>query len=267
VDLDLQGKTALVTGGSRGIGRAIARELAVSGCTVVIFARNEESLMAAAKDISRESGGTVVGVTTDVRDTDEVDRGVKTAARILGDRIDILVNNAAAPGGLAGGPLVGISDDDVLTDLDTKVVGYLRCARAVAPYMVASGWGRIVNIGGNSARSPGTNLSAGMRNAAVVTMTKYLADQLGPAGVTVNVVHPGATWTERSEVMYAEQAMRAGVSIDDIKSRVGGRNSIKRIVDAAEVAYVVTFLASPRSGAINGEVISAGGGAGDAVYY
>ena len=267
MELDLQGKTALVTGGSRGIGRAIAHELADSGCAVVIFARNEEALMAAAEDISRQSGGTVVGIAVDVRDTDAVARGVRTAARILGGRIDILVNNAAAPGGLAGGPLADIDDEDVLTDLDTKVVGYLRCARAVAPLMVESGSGRIINIGGNSARMPGTSLSAGMRNAALVTMTKYLADQLGPAGITVNVVHPGATWTERSEAMYAAQAEREGVSIKDITSRTGDRNSIKRIVSAAEVAHVVTFLASPRSAAINGEVISAGGGVGDAVYY
>ena len=267
MNLDLQGKTALVTGGSRGIGRAIAHELAVCGCTVVIFARDEATLKAAAEDISRRSGGTVVGIVADVRDIDSVDRGVKTAARILGGRIDILVNNAAAPGGLAGGPVADINDEDVLTDLDTKVVGYLRCARAVAPYMVENGWGRIINIGGNSARMPGTSLSAGMRNAALVTMTKYLADELGPAGITANVVHPGATWTERSAGMYAAQAEREGVSVEDIKSRVGDRNSIKRIVDASEVACVVAFLSSPRSSAITGETISAGGGVGDAVYY
>jgi NAD(P)-dependent dehydrogenase (short-subunit alcohol dehydrogenase family) len=267
VDLELNGKTALVTGGSRGIGRAIAHELAVCGCTVVIFARDEDALKAAAEDISRRSGGTVIGLQADVRDRDSVDRGVSTAARILGGRIDILVNNAAAPGGLAGGALADISDDDVLADLDTKVVGYLRCARAIAPFMAQSGWGRIVNIGGNSARMPGSSLSAGMRNAALVTMTKYLADQLGPAGITANVVHPGATWTERSEAMYAAQAERDSVSVEELKRRVGGRNSIGRIVDATEIASVVAFLASPRSSAITGEVISAGGGVGDAVYY
>ena len=130
MDLELEGKTAIVTGGSRGIGKAIGRELALSGCDVVIGARNVESLDLTAHELSQETGRKVVGIQVDTTNTTDVERMVEAAAQALG-RIDILVNNAAAPGGIARGPLATISDDDVLDDLNTKVVGYLRCARAV----------------------------------------------------------------------------------------------------------------------------------------
>ena len=266
MDLELEGKTAIVTGGSRGIGKAVARELALSGCDVVICARNAESLALTARELSEETGRKVVGITADTTNTQDVERMVKEAAQGLG-RIDILVNNAAAPGGLARGPLANISEEDVLEDLNTKVVGYLRCARAVAPYMAEQGWGRIINIGGLSARRAAGNLSAGVRNAGLVNLTKYLAEELGPVGVTANLVHPGTTRTERSGPMHAQQARQQGITVEELEARIASGNSTKRIVDASELAYVVAFLASPRSIAISGEVIAAGGGAGQAVFH
>ncbi len=146
-------------------------------------------------------------------------------------------------------------------------MGYLRCARAVAPYMVRQNWGRIINIGGTSARRASGNLSAGVRNAGLVNFTKYLAEDLGPSGVEVNIVHPGATRTERSAPMYQEQARQLGITVEEVEALVASGNSTKRIVDARELAYVVAFLASPRSIAISGEVISASGGAGQAVFH
>ena len=267
MDLELEGKTAVVTGASRGIGKAVARELALSGCDVVICARRPEDLEFSARELSQETGRKVVGITADTTSTPDVERMIKEAADVLG-RIDILVNNAAAPGGIARGPLASISDDDVLDDLNTKVVGYLRCARAVGPYMTEQGWGRIVNIGGLSARNAnGANVSAGIRNAGLVNLTKYLSQQLGPSGVTVNLVHPRATRTERSGPMYEEQARQQGISVEEAEARVAANNATNRIVDASELAYVVAFLASPRSIAISGEVIAAGGGSGQAVYH
>ena len=265
LDLELEGKSAIVTGGSRGIGKAIARELALSGCDVVVCARNAEPLARAAQELGQEVGRRVVGIPADTSSTPEVDRMVEEADQVLG-HIDILVNNAAAPGGLAS-----IADQDVIDDLNNKVVGYLRCARAVAPYMARQGWGRIINIGGMSARQTGDALSAGVRNSGLANLTKYLADQLGPAGVTATLVHPGTTRTERSGPMYEEQARQQGISVAEVETCVAASNSTRRIVDAREVAYVVTFLASPRlasprSIAISGEAISASGGAGRAVF-
>ena len=267
MELELQGKTALITGGSRGIGKAIARELSLCGCTVAITARGSQALELAAKEISDESGQHVLGIVCDLTSTEDVETMVESAANEMGGRIDILVNNAAAPGGLARGPISEIKDEDVINDLDTKVMGYLRCARAVAPYMISQNWGRIINIGGTSARRANGNLSAGVRNAGLVNFTKYLAEDLGQSGITANIVHPGTTRTERSAPMYEEEARRLGSTVAEVEARVALGNSTRRIVDASELAYVVAFLASPRSIAISGEVISASGGAGQAVFH
>ena len=267
MDLELDGKTAIVTGGSRGIGKAVARVLAVDGCRVVITGRYADTLSAAAEEIAGDTGGSVTPIVADMTSAEQVNAMVDQAAATLGGRIDILVNNAAAPGGLARGRLGDIRDEDVLLDLDTKVMGYLRCARAVAPYMQQQGWGRIVNVGGLSARRAEGNLSAGVRNSGLSNLTKYLAEELGGDGVCVNLVHPGTTRTERSGPMYAEQAEREGVTVEEIERRAASRNSTKRIVDAEELAWVVAFLASPRSIAVSGETIAAGGGAGTNVYH
>jgi NAD(P)-dependent dehydrogenase (short-subunit alcohol dehydrogenase family) len=267
MDLELNGKTAIVTGGSRGIGKAIARVLASDGCRVVITGRYADTLSAAAEEVAADTGGSVTPIVADMTSTEQVNAMVAAAADTFGGRIDILVNNAAAPGGLARGSLDEIRDEDVMLDLDTKVMGYLRCARAVAPYMQQQGWGRIVNVGGLSARRAAGNLSAGVRNSGLSNLTKYLAEELGSDGVCVNLVHPGTTRTERSGPMYAEQAQREGTTVEEIERRAAARNSTRRIVDAEELAWVVAFLASPRSIAISGETIAAGGGAGTNVYH
>ncbi len=267
MDLELNGKTAIVTGGSRGIGKAVARVLAADGARVVITGRYADTLSDAAEEVAADTGGSVTPIVADMTSTEQVESMVAAAAETLGGRIDILVNNAAAPGGLARGALNEIRDEDVLLDLDTKVMGYLRCARAVAPYMQQQGWGRIVNVGGLSARRGAGNLSAGVRNSGLSNLTKYLAEELGGSGVCVNLVHPGTTRTERSGPMYAEQAEREGSTVEEIERRVAAGNSTRRIVDAEELAWVVAFFASPRSIAISGETIAAGGGAGTNVYH
>jgi NAD(P)-dependent dehydrogenase (short-subunit alcohol dehydrogenase family) len=233
---------------------------------VVIVGRNPETLALAAEELSEETGNKVAGIPADMTSSEQVNRMVAQAAGVLG-HIDILVNNAAAPGGLARGHLADIKDEDVVNDLDTKVMGYIRTARAVAPYMIQQGWGRIINIGGTSARRNNGNLSAGIRNSGLVNLTKYLADDLGPHGINVNLVHPGSTRTERSGPMHEAQAQREGISVAEVEARIASQNATKRIVDASELAYVVAFLASPRSIAISGDVISASGGAGQAVFH
>jgi NAD(P)-dependent dehydrogenase (short-subunit alcohol dehydrogenase family) len=140
--------------------------------------------------------------------------------------VDILVNAAAQPGGASPARgLAELADDDLRTEIETKVLGYLRCARAVAPSMSARGWGRIINISGLAARQTGSVFGS-IRNVAVAAMTKNLADELGPSGI-----------------------------------------SIGRLVTAAEVADVVTFLASPRSVAITGDAIAVGGGTRHVIHY
>jgi NAD(P)-dependent dehydrogenase (short-subunit alcohol dehydrogenase family) len=265
VDLGLAGKRALVTGGSRGIGKAIARALAREGADVAILARNER-LAAAAAEIAAESGRTIVPVVADTTDDGQVDAAVDAATRALGG-IDILVAAAAEPGGYAPPPkLAQIEAGLFHREMDTKVMGYVRCAREVVPGMRAAGWGRIVNVSGLAARQSGSAVGS-MRNIAVAALTKNMADELGPSGIQATVVHPGVTRTERTAALVAEKAAASGRSIAEVEREMAQGNSIHHLVDARELADVVVFLCSPRSRAINGDAIAVGGGAPRAIHY
>lgn len=265
MDLELQDRAAIVTGGSRGIGKAIARELAREGVDVAIAARDRDALEATASELAGETGRRVVPITADTGDDQAVRALVEQAHRAFG-RLDILVNNAAVPG---GGPVPSLSElraEHVFSELNIKLMGYLRCAQAVAPIMQSQGWGRIINISGLAARLSGS-LVGSVRNVSVAAMTKNLADSLGPDGINVTVVHPGGTRTERTGAFVAARAEEQGVSVAEIEAGLDQANSIRHFVDAREVAWVVAFLASPKSIAINGDAVAVGGGLGNAIHY
>jgi NAD(P)-dependent dehydrogenase (short-subunit alcohol dehydrogenase family) len=259
MDLELTGRRALVTGGSRGIGLAVARALAAERADVALVARGEEALRRAAEDVARESGRHVIAAPADTGDDASVAAMVGQVVAQLGG-VDILVNAAATPA--TGAPF---TDDDLEGEINVKVRGYLRCARAVAPLMVESGWGRIVNIAGLAARSTG-NVVGTIRNVAVAAMTKNLADELGPRGVNVTVVHPGMTRTERTPEAMAAMAQSRGTTVEELERALASGVAIGRLVTAAEVAAVVAFLASPKSVALNGDPVVAGGGARGSIY-
>ena len=266
MDLQLQGKRALVTGGSRGIGKAIARILANEGVSIVIAARNEAALDATATELSSETGAKVVGVVADTGSDESVKNLVAEAINALGG-VDILVNCAARPGGQGAVPtLQGVTEEEFNDHMNVKVMGYLRCARDVAPHMIEQGWGRIINISGLASRNTGTVIGS-MRNVAVTAMTKNLANELGPHGINVTVIHPGMTRTEATEGVIAGRAEAAGITPAEAEQQMADGNSVKTIIDASDIAYVVAMLASPRSIAINGDVVAAGGGVGTAIYY
>jgi len=272
MDLNLQGRHAIVTGGSRGIGKAIARELAGEGVDVAIVARNQDALEATARELSAETNRRIIPLPADVTSTDQVDGMVAEAARQLGG-IHILVNSGSAPGGsaTATGPIDTIVDDDLIEDFNIKYVGALRCCRADIPHMKRAAWGRLVHISGANARNAG-NLSGGARNASLVHLTKTLAVQLGRDGITVNCIHPGTTRTERTPGLLAARAAQLGVTPDeaerlDFAPDSPRGNAICRMVDAAEIAYLTVFLASDRAWSVSGELIAATGGAGRSVYY
>ena len=267
MNLQLQGKRALVTGGSRGIGKAIALALAQEGVDVALLARGEEALASAAAELGAATGRKVLGVRADTTDAAQVQAAVASAVQQLGGAIDILVNAAAEPAGFAAPPTVQQIDGGFFhAEMDTKVMGYLRCAQAVVGGMQAQGWGRIVNISGLAARQTG-NAVGSMRNVAVAALTKNMADELGPSGTNVTVVHPGLTRTERTAALVEARAAAAGVPAAQLEAQMAAGNSIQQLVDAAEVADVVVFLCSPRSRAINGDAIAAGGGAPKAIHY
>ena len=272
MDLGLTGKRGLVVGGSRGIGKAIAVELAREGVDLAIAARNTEALERTAHEISTATGRRVLPISCDVKDRARVQDAVDDAARGLGG-LQILINSGSRPGGspTATGRIDTIVDEDFLDDFDTKYMGALRCARAAIPHLKASGWGRIVNISGLNARVAG-NMSGGARNASLVHLTRTLALQLGRDGITVNCIHPGATRTERTAVVLGERATRDGLTPAEVEARDYAAdsprsNSIGRMVDAAEIGYLTAFLCSDKSWAMNGETIAADGGGSRSVYY
>ena len=262
MDLDLEGKVAIVTGGSKGIGKAIALELAKEGVDVAICARTLETLENTAKELAEKTGRRIVPIVADTTKTEDVNNMINKVLSDLG-KVDILVNNAAMVGGQVRGTLDQAEEQDLIEDLDTKVVGYFRCIKAVAPHMQRQKWGRIISIGGLSARQA---TIYGLRNAAIVHMTKTLSDQLGKDGITMNVVHPGGTRTESTEIRRLERAGTLGITPEELEARSSQNVAIKRTVDAHELAYVVTFLASPKAECITGEAIAAGGGSMGSVF-
>lgn len=262
MDLKLTGKRAIILGGTKGIGRAAAEALAREGAAVTVAARNDVEAIAA--DIAATTGGTVHGVTIDSRDDASVQAGVAAAVAAMGG-VDILVNTAAAPWSAAKNTVASQTSDDAMREeFEEKVLGYLRAARAVAPHLVAQGWGRIVNVSGLGARRTGS-VAQTVRNISVSAITKNLADELGPHGVNVTVVHPGLTLTEGVQTRV-EAVVATGVSRADAERDLAG-NLIGRIVTADELADVIAFLASPRSVAITGGAVDAGGGTPGVVTY
>lgn len=272
MDFGLTDRTAIVAGGSRGIGKAIARELAREGVDIALTARTPGPLKEAAKEIAGETGRKVFSFACDVTDRKAVDAMVEQAAKALGG-LNILVNSASLPGGSpnAVGRIETIVDEDFLKDFDTKYMGALRLTRAAIPHLKKAGWGRIINISGVNARTPG-NLSGGARNTSLVHFTRTMALQLGRDGITVNCIHPGATRTERTAVQLAERSKKTGLSPKELERQdyaadAPRTNAIGRMVDASEVAYVAVFLASNQASAMTGELLVPNGGALKAVYY
>jgi len=272
MDLGLSGKNAIVTGGSLGIGKAIALELAREGANVAVAARSKGPLEAAAQEIAAATKRRVIALPCDVTSKAQVDALIAQAASQLGG-VHILVNSGSPPGGSpsATGPIESVVDEDLLHDFNVKYVGALRCARAVIPYMREQKWGRIINISGTNARNAG-NLSGGARNTSLVHLTKTLAVQLGRFGITVNCIHPGTTRTERTPRLLAARAKELNIAPEAVEAHDFAPdsprgNAICRMVDASEIAYVTAFLASDKAWAVSGELIVATGGAGRSVYY
>lgn len=257
MDLKLKGKVAVVTGGSLGIGRAVTEALAAEGVKVAIVARSQKALEEAAREITAQSGVEIFAVSADVSKTDQVQAMMDRVAQHFG-RIDILVNGAAHPGGLVRSEIENADPEGLLEDINIKVVGYMRCAKAASAYMKKNGFGRIINIGGLTGR--GSKQISGMRNVAICHMTKTLSDQLGPSGITVNVIHPGVVETPHIHELYAKEAKIQGLTPEQVEANYAKVTPIRRVLQPNEIADAVLFLASERAGAITGESIGVDGG-------
>lgn len=260
MDLELTGKRAVVTGGSRGIGKQVARTLIEEGASVAIVARNKADLDLTATEL----GSNAIPVTCDTADDMSVKSMVSSVIERL-ERVDVLVNCAARPGGQSPPPrLAEVTDRIFWEDINVKVMGYLRCIRELVPHMPPGG--RIINVSGMAARQTGSIIGS-IRNISVAALTKNAADELGPHGITVITVHPGDVRTERTMDLIASQATSEGLTEEQITADLNRHNVLGRVLDAREVAYVITFLCSPKAIAINGDVIAVAGGTPSAIYY
>jgi NAD(P)-dependent dehydrogenase (short-subunit alcohol dehydrogenase family) len=262
MDLQLAGKVAWITGASGGIGSAIAAVLAAEGADVALTGRTEATLEQTARQITDATGRRAIAAVADVTDTDAVRAAAAQIEAQLGS-IDIVVNSAATPGGRVGSSIETVTDAGLLSELDEKLVSTFRVCQAAVPYMKTQGWGRLIHVGGLGARMSGSYSSP--RTLALVHLSKTLSDELGPFGITSNVVHPGATqgpWLSRS---LAARAQATGASAAELEAELSAGYAIRRVLDGTDIAHVVAFLASPRSVAITGESIGTGGGGSRAV--
>lgn len=260
--MKLEDKVAVVSGGSRGIGKAIARGLADEGADVVISARTEETLEGAAQEISAATGRRVVPVPADLATPAGCQR-LHEAATSEFERIDILINCAGAT---QSGPFLELPDELWQEGFDLKFFGAVRLSRLFWPQLVAAK-GSVVNIVGGMARTPNPNFAiGGAVNAALANFAKALAGLGLVDDVNVNVVHPGQTRTERLDEMMADQAARSGGSPDEALAAAVQRQGIRRLGAPDDVAALVVFLCSPEARHIQGAAISVDGGATKGLY-
>jgi 3-oxoacyl-[acyl-carrier protein] reductase len=263
MDLELADRVALVTGASKGIGKAVALGLATEGARVVVVARDAgllDKVAAECRDRSRRDAAAIVA---DLSRLAEVERVAREAQERFG-RIDILVNNAGA---IRGGAFLDIPDAQWIDDWSLKLLGYIRMARAVFPLMQRQGGGRICNVVGAAARNPtAAYLTGGAANAALINFTKGLADLGAPGKILVTAVSPAATRTERWDALIAQQAAASGRSVQELQAEAEAPYKLGRIATVQDIADMVCFLVSARASFVTGVCITVDGGATRGVY-
>jgi 3-oxoacyl-[acyl-carrier protein] reductase len=257
MDLGLKGKVAVVCAASKGLGRAVAHELAAEGANVVMCARGEKALSKARDEIARATKAKTLAVVADVATLDGLDKIAAEAVERFG-HVDILVNNA-------GGPPSGPFEKHGWAEWNSAVELTLRSAveltRRLLPGMKERRWGRILNITSIAAKQPvdGLMLSNSIR-AAVSGWARTLANEVATHGVTVNNILPGYTRTERVQQLNEAAAVRDGLTVEEIERKTEGQIPMRRMAEPEEFAAAVAFLASSRASYITGQSIAVDGG-------
>ena len=253
---EFQGKIAVITGGSRGIGREIAVDFANAGAQTVIVSSSDANLAAATKTIGAAGGPAPLAITADLRKLEGVQQVFDTVKAKFG-RCDILVNSAGAT---KAGNFVDLPDEAWMDGYALKLFGCVRMCRAFWP-MLKSANGFVVNIGGGAARSPGADFSIGASvNAAMGNFSKALSQQGKKDGVNVNVIHPGATETERFYQLLDQRSKASGKPVDQLKQEATVKDGLRRLGKAEDIAALTLFLCSEKARHIQGTAIAVDGG-------
>src|SRR5689334_6056431 len=257
MELKLHGKTALVTGGSEGIGKGIARWLAKEGVDVAMCARRTGPLEQTSNEIAKATGRKIVPIPADLTKDADAKNFVEQGHKALG-RVDIMVNNA---GSAPGGVIEHLTEADWTLALQLKFMGYVRCLRYVLPIMVRQGGGRVVNLIGNDGVKPSYwEIAPGAANAAGQNLTLALAGQYGRHNISFCAVNPGPVRTERWAGLV--NAMARDMKIPHAQADKLAPSSIPlgRIAEVEECANLIAMLASPKAHFVNGTMIEIDGG-------
>lgn len=257
MDLGLKGRVAIVAAASKGLGRAVADELAKEGCEIAICARTASEIEKAAREIEAATGRNVLWRAMDVTKEDAVRSFVADTEKKFG-RVDICVTNAGGP---PAKKFLDITLDEWRAAVDLTLMSSVYFAREVLPRMQRNKWGRLLTITSVSVKQPidGLLLSNSLR-AAVTGMAKTLANEFGSSGITVNNVCPGYTRTERLDELAVHQAKMTGKRPEEIFQTWSAQIPIGRVAEPSEFAAMVAFLASERASSINGATIPIDGG-------
>lgn len=256
MDLGLKGKTALVLGGSKGLGRGVANALAGEGVAVAIVSRGKEALDQAVVEITA-SGGRAIGIAADTADWPTIEHAAKSARDQLGP-IDILLNNSGGPPPTR---VIGVAPDLWEAQFRSMVLVYFRLTDMLLPEMRKRGWGRVLNVASESVIQPIPQIAiSNTLRGAVVGWAKTLANEVARDGVTVNTLLPGAFETDRVlQVQHATSAQQ-GITIEEFAQRTARTIPVGRMGKPAEFGAMAAFLASPLAGYITGSMIRLDGG-------
>jgi len=263
MDLGLEGKVALVTGASSGLGKAVARELACEGAAVAIVARRQDELARVAAELAAESRRRVLPLVADVTDESATTAAVNEAASTLGP-IDILVGNAGGP------PSTRVMDtslDQFRSGVELSLLSQIRLAQLCVPGMRERRWGRVIFLTSVAAKQPISSLIlSNTARAGLAGYAKTLATDCAEYGVLVNVILTGYFATDRTVSLAKTRAEREGVSIQEIERARDAQTPMHRMGDPAEMAAVVAFLASERASFVTGASIPVDGGYGGTIF-
>lgn len=256
MDLQLKDKVALVVASSKGLGKAIAEQLAIEGCHVMLTSRDAEQLEATRQKIQEHAAGRVESCPCDITKADQIETLVAATRERLG-RIDILINNAGGP---PGGGFDQVDDTAWQAAFELNLLSYVRLIRHVLPDLKENG-GRIINVTSASIKQPipGLILSNVFR-MGIVGMAKTLADELAPYNILVNTVAPGRIATDRTAYLDEFNAKKRGITREQVAAEALQKIPLKRYGDTAEFAKVVCFLASGASSYVTGSIITVDGG-------
>jgi NAD(P)-dependent dehydrogenase (short-subunit alcohol dehydrogenase family) len=253
--LDLSGKTALVTGGSRGLGKAVARRLAGSGAQVAILARDPATLAAATEEIEAAGGRRALGITCDLAIAEEIERQVQRVLAEFG-RIDILVNNA---GSSYRRPFLELTRADLGADMDLKLFAAVHIAQLVVPGMQGQRWGRIINVVSINGKTPkAASAPTTLTRAAGLTLTKVMSHELAPWNILVNALCVGVIKSHQWEARHRKTAPH--LSYEEYLEPTARTVPLGRLGEAEEFANVACFLASDAASYVTGTAINVDGG-------